>query len=78
MPANRAKMAMGRIREAMRLAKRVPGTQKPIVIPYYRYLFTDTRNYLSKDDTLNIVHAIRTSGAHGMILWGSSNDLNSM
>lgn len=49
MPANdRVAMVRGRIRESMRLSREVRSVNKPKVIAYYRYVFTDTKKYVSQ------------------------------
>lgn len=45
-PNDRVKMVRGRVRESIRLAERSP--LKPKVIAYFRYVFTDTKKYLSE------------------------------
>lgn len=76
-PENRASMARGRVREAVRLAQRTPGTTNARVIAYHRYVFTDTKKIVSEKDTFDVINAIKNTGADGVILWGSSSDLNS-
>lgn len=47
-PNDRVKMVKGRIKESIRLASRVRSSQKPKVFAYVTYLFTDTKQPLSK------------------------------
>lgn len=47
-PNDRVRMVRGRVKESIRLAKRSRNPQKPKVIAYYRYLFTDTKKYLNE------------------------------
>lgn len=76
-PEDRASMARGRVREAVRMAQRTRATNNARVIAYHRYVFTDTRKFVSEKDTFDVINAIKSTGADGMILWGSSFDLNS-
>lgn len=45
---DRMKLVRGRAREAIRVANRARSNVKPRVLVYHRYVFTDTRNYLSE------------------------------
>lgn len=47
-PNDRAKMVRGRVRESIRLSRRARGPQKPKVIAYFRYVFTDTKKFLNE------------------------------
>lgn len=47
-PNDRARMVRGRVKESIRLAKRSRNPQKPKVIAYFRYVFTDTKKFLSE------------------------------
>lgn len=75
-PNVRASMIRGRIRESIRLAKRSRSPEPKKVIAYYRYVFSDTRNLLSEQETFDALNTIKSSGANGVVLWGSSFDLN--
>lgn len=44
---DRAAMVRGRVREAVRLARNARGRDREVIV-YYRYLFTDTRRFLSQ------------------------------
>lgn len=46
-PNDRVKMVRGRIRESVRLSKKSRAMKKPQVIAYYRYVFTDTKKFIS-------------------------------
>lgn len=46
-PNDRAPMVRGRVRESLRLARNSRGRDRKVIV-YYRYLFTDTRRYLSQ------------------------------
>lgn len=76
-PEDRASMVRGRIREALRMARRTPGTDNARVIAYHRYVFTDTKKFVNEKDTFDVINAIKSMGADGVVLWGSSFDLNS-
>lgn len=52
-PNDRVKMVRGRVRESIRLAKRARGPQKPKVIAYFRYVFTDSKKFLSEVNSKN-------------------------
>lgn len=71
-PAHRGRMVAGRVQEAKRLAH----SGQPVIV-YHRYVYTDSRRLLSEADTLAAFHAMRDTGADGVILWGASRDLNS-
>lgn len=45
---DRVKMVRGRVKESVRLARRVQAIQKPQVLAYFRYVFTDTKRYLNE------------------------------
>lgn len=110
-PADRVRMVRGRVKEAMRLTKQSHATNKPQVFAYFRYVFTDTKKFLSEvrltetvdyagnrvcfqrkgqfslefshfssfglqKDTFDAFNAIKNLGGDGIILWGSSFDLN--
>lgn len=78
MPPNvRLAMIRGRVRESIRLAWRSRNPEQKKVIAYHRYLFSDTRNLLNERETFDALNTIKASGANGVILWGSSFDLNS-
>lgn len=58
-PNDRAAMVRGRVREAVRLARNTRGRDRQVIV-YYRYLFTDTRRYLShvRNSQLNITQTV--------------------
>ena len=47
-PNDRVRMVRGRVQESIRLARRSRSPQKPKVIAYFRYVFTDSRKFLSE------------------------------
>lgn len=46
-PKDRVRMVRGRMKESIRLARQSPNAKKPQVIAYFRYVFTDTKKFLS-------------------------------
>lgn len=61
-PNDRAAMVRGRVREAVRLARNARGRDRQVIV-YYRYLFTDTKRYLShvRNSRLNITQTVLRS-----------------
>lgn len=47
-PNDRVRMVRGRVQESIRLSRRSRTPQKPKVIAYFRYVFTDTRKFLGE------------------------------
>ncbi|XP_055620483.1 hyaluronidase-like isoform X2 [Toxorhynchites rutilus septentrionalis] len=76
-PGDRIKLVRGRVKEATRVAQRTKGQQKPRVLTYIRYVYTDSIKYLTESDWINALNAMKQFGSSGVILWGSSYDLNS-
>nr|E0XKJ9.1 RecName: Full=Hyaluronidase Tab y 2.0101; AltName: Full=Allergen Tab a 2; AltName: Allergen=Tab y 2.0101; Flags: Precursor [Tabanus yao]ADM18346.1 putative Tab y 2 allergen [Tabanus yao] len=74
---NQTGLVKGRVDEAVRMAKMVKKPAKPPVLVYHRYVFTDTLEYISKENTTAVFKAMKDNGADGVIIWGSSFDLNS-
>lgn len=70
--ANGRRMVRGRVVEAQRVAR----AGQPVLV-YHRYVLTDSRRYLTADETLGAFQAMWNRGASGAILWGASRDLNS-
>ncbi|KOC68535.1 Hyaluronidase, partial [Habropoda laboriosa] len=65
----------GRVKEALRIAKQMTSRKK--VLPYYWYKYQDQRDsYLTKVDLEATLRKISDLGADGLIIWGSSNDIN--
>ncbi|CAL7933282.1 unnamed protein product [Xylocopa violacea] len=66
----------GRVKEALRIAKQQTTGRKK-VLPYYWYKYQDQRDtYLNKADLEATLRKISDLGADGLIIWGSSNDIN--
>lgn len=77
-PSEREQLVRGRVREAVRVAQRTIGSKpRRKVLTYLRYVFTDTVKYLSESDWISALAAMKSTGSDGIILWGSSFDLNS-
>lgn len=65
----------GRVKEALRVARQSAPRKK--VLPYYWYKYQDHRDaYLNKADLEATLRKISDLGADGLIIWGSSNDIN--
>uniref|UniRef100_A0A8D8HYC1 Hyaluronidase n=2 Tax=Culex pipiens TaxID=7175 RepID=A0A8D8HYC1_CULPI len=76
-PGERVKLIRGRVREAVRVAKRAKtGPSRPRVLTYIRYVYTDSIKYLTEADWINAFNAMKQLGSDGVILWGSSYDLD--
>lgn len=72
----RVPMVRGRIEESKRLIRRLPLAVRPDILVYHRYLYTDTLKFLTESETFQVFKAIKDTGADGIVLWGSSDDLN--
>lgn len=48
LPNDRVKMVRGRVKESLRLSKRSFSLRKPRVLAYFRYVFTDSKKFLSE------------------------------
>ncbi|XP_019529357.3 hyaluronidase Tab y 2.0101 [Aedes albopictus] len=73
---DRIKLIRGRVKEAVRMARRANASPKPRVLTYIRYVYTDSIKYLTESDWINALNAMKQFGSDGVILWGSSYDLN--
>lgn len=56
-PSDRVRLVRGRVREAMRLAKQSKSQLQ--VLPYFRYVFTDSRKFLSDVSVPNALFNVR-------------------
>ncbi|XP_052902328.1 hyaluronidase Tab y 2.0101-like [Anopheles moucheti] len=75
--SEREQLIRGRVREAVRVAQRTIGSKpRRKVLTYLRYVYTDTIQYLTESDWINALAAMKSTGSDGIILWGSSFDLN--
>lgn len=73
---DRVKLIRGRVKEAVRVAGRAQVQPKPRVLTYIRYVYTDSIKFLTESDWINALNAMKQLGSDGVILWGSSYDLN--
>lgn len=76
MPVNyRVPMVKGRVAEAKKMSAYArPGSGQ--IYTYIRYCYTDTRKDLEESILIQAIHEMIVEGSEGVILWGSSNDLN--
>lgn len=72
----RSTMVRGRVREAKRVSNSVQGPNKPKILTYIRWVYTDTLKSLSEGDLLDALNAMQAEGSEGVVLWGSSFDLD--
>ncbi|XP_053974578.1 hyaluronidase-like [Hylaeus anthracinus] len=73
--SQRVGLVSGRVKEALRIAQQTTPRKK--VLPYYWYKYQDQRDaYLNKADLEATLRKISDLGADGLIIWGSSNDIN--
>lgn len=75
-PFERAGLVEGRVKEAVRVSNN--HRNLPRVIPYWWFKFTDQMDvFLSEADVKNTFREILYNGGDGIIIWGSSGDVNS-
>jgi len=75
-PYERPGFVRGRMREAYRVAQRARKRQKPPVVGYIRYVYTNqAKDFLSNDDMRKSIEVMKQQNAEGVVLWGSSFDL---
>lgn len=71
----RVGLVSGRVKEALRIARKMPS--RPRILPYYWYKYQDQRDkYLNSTDLEFTLRKISDLGADGLIIWGSSDDIN--
>lgn len=71
----RVGLVSGRVKEALRIARSAPSRVK--ILPYYWYKYQDQRDkYLNSTDLEVTLRKISDLGADGLIIWGSSDDIN--
>lgn len=63
----------GRVRESKRIASKRTRTSE--ILTYFRYVYSDNRKLLTESDTIKSFQAMKSEGSNGIILWGSSSDL---
>ncbi|XP_063710108.1 hyaluronidase B-like [Culicoides brevitarsis] len=73
--AQRVQFVRGRMREGYRVARMSKQTQKPPVLAYLRYVYTDTLKFISNDDLKSAIKVSKEQKSNGMIFWGSSYDV---
>ncbi|XP_044763612.1 hyaluronidase-like [Coccinella septempunctata] len=67
----------GRVAEAQRIANYIQQKQKrPAIVPYFWYKYQDTRRFLKKEDLKDAFSMLSSLRVDGVIIWGSSNDVN--
>lgn len=71
-PQERQSLVIGRVKEAVRMSR--TDKRKPVYV-YIRYVYADSRSFLTEDDVFQVFRNAKNGGAAGIILWGSSNDL---
>lgn len=71
---DKIKMVKGRINESIRIRNNL-NVRKNIII-YFWFKYQDTTKFLSKEDLLNIFTIIAKANIDGLVIWGSSNDVN--
>lgn len=69
----RIPMVRGRVDEAKRMSVYNSDSK---IYTYFRHCYSDTRRNLEEQIVFGAMDAIKNGGSHGVILWGSSNDLN--
>ncbi|XP_057663715.1 hyaluronidase B-like isoform X3 [Diorhabda carinulata] len=71
---DKIKMVKGRINESIRIRNSL-NVRKNIIL-YFWFKYQDTNKFLSKEDLLNLFTVISKSNIDGVVIWGSSNDVN--
>nr|XP_023016548.1 hyaluronidase-like [Leptinotarsa decemlineata] len=71
----KVQMIQGRIEESRRIKKQFNRTSK--IIPYFWYKYQDTNKFVTKTDLSNAFGVLSKSDIDGLVIWGSSNDVNS-
>nr|QHB21608.1 venom hyaluronidase 1 [Platymeris rhadamanthus] len=70
----RAKLIEYRVLEGKRIA--TMGRSQLLLLPYTYYKYTDTLTFLSQGDMKSNILEPKKAGADGIIIWGSSADVN--
>lgn len=73
-PRTRRRNAQVRLQEALRVRANL-GKKTPI-LPYFWYRYHDSPAYLTPVDLTNTLGLTRVMNLEGIVIWGSSNDLN--
>ncbi|CAH1118722.1 unnamed protein product [Phaedon cochleariae] len=74
--SDRVKLIEGRIEESHRVIKRMNKKENTNIVPYFWYKYHDTHEFLSKNDLFNAFTVLASSDINGLVIWGSSNDVN--
>nr|BAF93867.1 hyaluronidase [Anoplius samariensis] len=73
--SERVGLVEGRVREATRVAKKLH--PNALILAYHWFKYQDDRDsYLTTEDLEATMQMISRAGAHGAIIWGSSDDVN--
>ncbi|XP_046624557.1 hyaluronidase B-like isoform X1 [Neodiprion virginianus] len=73
----RMELITGRVTEAIRISNRSKQNAKKPVIAYFWYKYQDSRNeFLTNDDVHDGFKTIKSLGGDGIVIWGSSGDLD--
>ncbi|RZB39276.1 Glyco hydro 56, Piwi, PAZ and/or DUF1785 domain containing protein [Asbolus verrucosus] len=76
-PKEKMQMIEGRVNEAHRVAAYVKTkTHEPKIVPYFWYKYHGGQTFLSKEDVFNSFLTLSTLDVDGVVIWGSSNDVN--
>lgn len=70
----RRQLMEGRVYEAVRVKNQFGENKR--IYPYFWFVYRDTRNFMSEEDLLNAFSIFKSYGTDGMIIWGSSSDVN--
>ncbi|KAF5279141.1 hypothetical protein FQA39_LY18319 [Lamprigera yunnana] len=72
----RKELINGRIKEAQRIMSTLRDNKNRSLIPYFTLQYPDTSQFLSKVDIENSIDVFKTKQVDGVIIWGSSNHVN--
>ncbi|XP_018329090.1 hyaluronidase-like [Agrilus planipennis] len=73
----KVRMVVGRVKESQRILTSMDSKKPSGIYPYFWYKYQDTRNFVGKEDLYEILKVLGTLDINGLILWGSSSDVNS-
>uniref|UniRef100_P49370 Hyaluronidase A n=1 Tax=Vespula vulgaris TaxID=7454 RepID=HUGAA_VESVU len=76
-PDQRIGLVQGRVKEAVRISNNLK--HSPKVLSYWWYVYQDeTNTFLTETDVKKTFQEIVINGGDGIIIWGSSSDVNSL
>ncbi|XP_047355440.1 hyaluronidase B [Vespa velutina] len=76
-PDQRIGLVQGRVKEAVRISNNLK--HSPKVFSYWWYVYQDeTNTFLTETDVKKTFQEIVINGGDGIIIWGSSSDVNSL